>query len=176
MPSHVLQLPKTYPKSRYAPTIAELEFMYNWIKNNINTRINVLEFGSGISTWTILTALESNLNEYIAVEDIQFIKEPSKHCSKVKFITTSWYQIPEDKKYDLVFVDSSAGYPPGTPGLHRVDALQYSEKLMSDKAVVIIHDWHGRSGKEIRRHLENNNYVVQAVIEDKTGLGIYRRK
>jgi hypothetical protein len=171
-----LQLPKTYPKSKYAPTIGELEFMHDWIKNNIKNKINVLEFGSGITTWVMSDALGNNLNEYIAMEDIQFIKEPARHCPKVKFITTSWYQIPEDKKYDLIFVDSSAGYPPGTPGLHRVDALQYSEKLMSDKAIIIMHDWHGRSGKEVRRHLEANNYIIQAKIEDKTGLGIYRRK
>jgi len=162
------------PRTRHSPSVKELEFLYNWLSSNVKKGCNVLEFGAGPTTWVIYKAVNSS--KYVAVENYgPSVQVISSHMGKmINIVTRLWYDIPEDVKYDVIFVDSSAGYPPGDPNLHRKEAVIYSERLLADDGVFIIHDWHHRSGKAPRRYLESKNYKLVDSIVDYRGVGIYK--
>lgn len=169
-----LELPKTFTITKVSPTIGELNFIYDWLKNNINQKVNVLEFGAGPSTWAITSALE--VDQYVLIEHwAPSINDVLNHLNNIKIIKGLWYDIPENIKYDVVFVDSSAGYPPSNKGLHRDEAVKYSERLLSDNGYIILHDWHKRSGSAPKKYIENtNNYKLVASFRGRTGVGIYK--
>lgn len=176
-----LELPKTFELTRVSPTIQELEFMHDWCKNNIAQHSNVLEFGAGPSTWAISTAI--NPNKYVSVEDWEpAIKDVVDHINNNKninfnidIVRRTWYDIPDDIKYDFVFVDSSAGYPPGATGLHRDEAAKYGDSLLASNGTIMIHDWHKRSGKKPRIWLENNGFKLVDSFHGRTGVGVFQR-
>ena len=170
-----LNIPKTFKLTRHSPTINELTFLHNWLKQNVNEGLNVLEFGAGPTTWVIATTI--NPQKYVVVEDfVPSLYQLLDHLTDINIIKGIWYNIPEDVKYNFVFVDSSAGYPPGGDGLFRDEAVKYSERLLAENGFIAIHDWHGRSGKAPRNYLENSgNYKLIDSITDRTGLGIYQR-
>jgi len=169
----MLDLPKTMKRTRVSPTIDELNFIYDWCINNLKDGCKVLEFGAGPSTFAINKACNPSI--YITVEDwIPTLKDVINHVSNIKIINSTWFDIPEDK-YDFVFVDSSAGYPPKDGGLHRDEAVKYSEKLLADDGYIMLHDWHGRSGKAPRRYLENSGYKLIDSFTNKTGVGVYKK-
>lgn len=168
-----LNIPKTFTITRVSPTIEELEFMYNWCKNNIAEGSNVLEFGAGPTTWALSKAI--NPTNYICMEHwIPSIKDVLDHLDNITMVRTDWYSIPDDIEYDLVFVDSSAGYPPGDSGLHRHDACEFSERLLKNGGYIMIHDWRKRSGKKSRQYLENKKYKLVDSFNGRTGVGIYK--
>lgn len=168
-------LPDTFIRTRHSPTVKELDFIHDWVKNHVSEGCNVLEFGAGPSTWAIATA--ANPKKYIVVEDyIPSIQAVLDHLTDITIIKGVWYNIPEDVTYDFVFVDSSAGYPPGDGGLHRDEAVKYAQRLISENGYIAIHDWHGRSGKGPRNYLENcADYKLVASLTNRTGVGIYQR-
>jgi hypothetical protein len=170
-----LSLPKSFNRTRHSPTLKELNFIYDWLKHNMREGCSALEFGAGPTTWAIATAL--NPNKYVVVEDyIPSIQAILDHLTDITIIKGIWYNIPEDIKYDFVFVDSSAGYPPRDGGLHRDEAVKYAQRLISDNGVIAIHDWHTRSGKAPRKYLEScSNYKLVASLNDRTGVGIYKK-
>ena len=116
-----LNIPKTFSVTRVSPTIKELEFIYDWCKKSKPKKI--LEFGCGPTTWAIHQGATNDglepLSLYVAMEHwVPSIKDVVNHIPTVKIIKSIWYDIPNEK-YDLVFIDSSAGYPPGGSGLYR---------------------------------------------------------
>jgi len=156
-----------------SPTIPELEFIHEWWKDNLEQGCKVLEFGAGPTSWAIQKAVNPSL--YVAVEDWpDTIKDVIDHLDDIQIITSTWLDIPEET-YDFIFVDSSAGYPPGDGGLHRDEATKFGERLMSENGFIMLHDWHGRSGGRPRRYLENNGYELVASFENRTGVGVYKR-
>lgn len=167
-----LNLPKSFKLTRVSPTIPELEFMYEWCTKNIPKNSKVLEFGAGPSTWAIYSAVSPSV--YVSVEDwVPSIKDVTEHIDGVKFIRSTWFDIPEDE-YDFIFVDSSAGFPPKTPGLHRDEAVKYGERLLKKGGYIMIHDWRKRSGKAPRQYLESSGYVLIDKCDGRTGVGVYR--
>jgi hypothetical protein len=115
------------------------------------------------------------LDLYVAVEHwVPSIKDVVNHIPSVKIIKSIWYDIPNDK-YDLVFVDSSAGYPPGGSGLYRDKATEYASRLLNTNAHIMIHDWHGKSGKTTKAYLENSGFKLVDFLNDRTGVGIYSK-
>lgn len=169
----MFELPKTMSRTRVSPSMQELEFMYNWCKNNLKSGCNILEFGAGPSTYVIKKACDPKI--YIAVEDwIPTIKDVTIHVENIMIINSTWFDIPE-YTYDFIFVDSSAGYPPKDGGLHRDEATKYGERMLSNNGHIMLHDWHGRSGKAPRRYLENSGYQLVGSLNDKTGVGIYKK-
>ena len=176
-----LEIPKTFELTRVSPTIAELEFMYSWCKENISQGANVLEFGTGPSTWAIATAINPSI--YVAVEDyepaiksvVDHINNNDKLNTNVDIVKRTWFDIPEDVKYDFIFVDSSAGYPPGATGLHRDEAAKYGNNLMAEGGTIMIHDWNKRSGKKPRIWLEANGFKLVASFKNRTGVGVFQK-
>jgi hypothetical protein len=168
------ELPRSFKLTRHSPTVAELEFMHEWVKNNLSDDCNVLEFGAGPTTWAIFKAVKCN--RYVVVEDhAQSLKALLLHLPDLEVVNSTWYKIPEDIKYDFVFVDSSAGYPPGVSGLHRDEAAKYGERLLAPGGHIMLHDWHGRSGRGPRHYLESSgDYELVASLNGRTGVGIYR--
>lgn len=168
-------LPKTFPFSKLAPTEKELVFMNNWLATSTLRGCKVLEFGCGITSWAINDALKPSV--YVAIEHWpQCIKDTIKHIPNINMITTTWHQIPQDV-YGFVFIDSSAGYPPGGNGLYRDKAIEFieSQKMIDKKSVIMIHDWHANSGKGSRRLLERTGYRLIASFNDRTGVGVYSK-
>lgn len=167
-------LPKTIAVTRVSPTIPELEFIHSWCKANVSEGGNVLEFGAGPTTWAISTAI--NPDRYICMEHwVPSIQDVVDHLSDVEIIRTNWFAIPDDIKYDFVFVDSSAGYPPGGDGLHRHDACEFSERLLSKNGFIMIHDWRRGSGSKPRAWLEANGFELVESFNGRTGVGVYKR-
>lgn len=165
-------IPKGLEITRVSPTIDELSFINKWCNLNLKEGCKILEFGSGPSTWAIHTACKPSL--YVAVEDwVPTLRNISKFVD-VTFIRSLWYDIPEEN-YDLIFVDSSAGYPPGTPGLHRDEAIKYSERFLNNNGYIMIHDWRKRSGKAPRLYLENSGYKLVDSFNGRTGVGVYQK-
>jgi len=166
-------LPKTFTVTRVSPTIPELEFMHDWCKNNVAEGANILEFGAGPTTWAIATAISPS--KYVCMEHwVPSIKDVIDHLEDITIVKTDWYGIPDNIKYDLVFVDSSAGYPPGGDGLHRHDACEFSERLLKDGGHIMIHDWRKRSGHKSRLYLESKGYELVASFNGRTGVGVYK--
>ena len=155
--------------SKLAPSVAELEWLHNYL-SEMNDSINsVLEFGCGITTWVINDALEAS--KYMAIEEFeQCIKDVNTHVPSVK-ISNNWDSF-KGETFDLVFVDSSAGC--GMKGLNRDKALIASLPCLSEESIVIIHDWRKRSGKAPRKYLEDAGWDLIAKCEIKSGLGVYR--
>jgi hypothetical protein len=178
-----LEVPDSFPFSRLAPTQGELEYMCEFLVNHFEGAdpINVLEFGSGVSTWAIYNGVTNYMNNrekctnYIAVEDWeQNVIDTKKNLPMVNIIDSSWEDIPKNQ-YSVVFVDSSACRPgPPARGLYRHEATEYAESLMAENALVIIHDWHHRSGKGPRRYLEGRGYNLVGSFKGRTGVGIYQ--
>lgn len=168
------ELPKSFTVTRVSPTAGELDFIHDWLKENVTKEVNVLEFGAGPTTWAIATALQ--VNRYVLVEHwIPSIKDVLDHLEDIEIIKGLWYSIPEDIKYDIIFVDSSAGYPPGDGGLHRDEAVKYAERLLSNNGYILLHDWRKRSGVAPRRYIEGTGaYKQVASFKGKTGVGIYQ--
>lgn len=172
-----INLPESFIKTRYSPTEKELDFLQQWMKSNLNYKndYNILEFGAGPSTWIMYHSVK--INKYVCVEDhIPSVRTLLEHINDLTLVKGIWYQIPEDIKYDFIFVDSSAGYPPGDGGLHRDEAVKYGQRLLEDNGFIAIHDWHGRSGRAPRRYLEKcESYNLVASLKDRTGIGIYQK-
>jgi hypothetical protein len=167
--------PKTFPFSKLAPTEKELIWISTYLTSCNFKNCKVLEFGCGITSWVINESLKPKI--YVAMEHYQqCIIDTLKNVPKINIITTTWHQIPQDV-YDFVFIDSSAGYPPGGDGLFRDKAIEFveSQKMINDNSFIMIHDWHARSGKSSRNYLEKNNYKLRASFNDRTGVGIYSK-
>ena len=165
-----MELPKTFKTNRLSPRVGELQWMYAQLENlEIKT---VLEFGCGITTWTINEATKPE--RYIAIEEYQpCIDQVNQHLPQIEIIDR-WTKIP-DIKYDLVFVDSSAGHG-GRAGLYRGQATKASEDYISKGSLIMIHDSKKRSGLGPRRYLSSNeNYELVANCNSKNGVQIYRR-
>jgi len=167
-----LNLPKTFTMTRVSPTIEELQFMHKWCTKNVLQKAKILEFGAGPTTWAIHKAVNPSL--YVAVEDWpSTVKDVMNHLSDVKIVKSTWFDIPEEE-YDFIFVDSSAGYPPKSPGLHRDEAAKYGERLLKKGGFIMLHDWRKRSGKGPRQYLESNGYKLVDSLRGRTGVGVYQ--
>ncbi len=167
--------PKSFPFSKLAPTAKELEWMNDWLSKNIKPNSKVLEFGCGITSWVIDQSIHPSV--YVAIEHFQkCIIDTLAHVPKIKMITTTWHEIPQDV-YDFVFIDSSAGYPPGGNGLYRDKTIEFieSQKMIHDKSIIMIHDWHHRSGAASRKLLERTGYKLLASFNNRTGVGVYSK-
>jgi len=168
-----MKLPNTLRLSRVSPSVKELEWLEEWLSKNIKPGSNILEYGCGPSTWVIKEATKPK--NYVTVEHyVPIIKDVMLAIPDLTLIKTTWYDIPPIG-YDFIFVDSSAGYPPGGNGLFRHEAAKYSENLLNPNGYIALHDWHGRSGKKPRAYLENNGYTLVDSITHKVGIGIYRK-
>lgn len=167
-------LPRSFKITRVSPTMPELDFMHDWCKKNIAEGSNVLEFGAGPTTWAIATAI--NPSKYVVMEHwVPSIKDVIDHLEDIHIVKSTWYAIPDDVEYDFVFIDSSAGYPPGGDGLHRHDAVEFSERLLSKGGHIMIHDWRKRSGSKSRAYLEKNGYKLVDSFNGRTGVGVYKQ-
>ena len=129
-----------------------------------------------------LTTVEKNLDVIKAHSLIKesdrgsaMIYNPSKH--KVLHADGLMYAYQTKSRYDFIFIDSSAGYPPGGDGIFRNKAIEFieSQQMVHNKTIIMIHDWHHRSGKSSRKYLENNNYKLIRSFSDRTGVGAYQK-
>lgn len=166
-------LPKNILRTRCSPYLHELEFIYTWCKDNITQGTSVLEFGAGSTTFAIYTAINPSI--YIAVEDwAPAIENITKYINDIHIIQTSWNDIPEIE-YGFIFVDSSSGFP-GRKGLHRHDAIKYSERYLQKNGFVMIHDWCKPSGKYARKYLDDSSdYKLVASFLCRSGVGVYKK-
>jgi predicted O-methyltransferase YrrM len=167
-----VELKYPFEPSELAPSQKEMAWLYEFL-GGLNDQINsVLEFGCGVTTYVINEAVEPEY--YMAVEEFEkCINDVNTHVPNVK-TTQSWKDF-EGRKFDLVFVDSSAGCGK-KKGLFRDKAVMAAEPCMTDETIVILHDWKRRSGKAPRAYLESNGWELVASFDGRTGLGAYRRK
>ena len=56
-----IDIPESFTLTRVSPTKPELEFIYEWCKENLPQGCKVLEFGAGPSTWAIQKAVSASL-------------------------------------------------------------------------------------------------------------------
>lgn len=170
--------------SSLAPTFKELEFIYEFLFNRRIT--SVLEFGCGVTSWAISTAITESQGlrydklTYVSIEHFEpCIKSINHHLPHIKMLNTVWTDIPKNL-WDLVFIDSSAGYkPPGEDqGIHRKEALVYIEDYIAQNGYVIIHDYHRPQGghKALRNYLDTSpKFKYVSSLNDRSGVGIYRK-
>lgn len=177
----MIQLPTTFKPSKRAPSIDELDWLYQWLKQdsektNIST---VLEFGCGITSWIIQEA--THPKTHIAMEAYQPCIDITKsHCPNIEFVTTTWSDIPKIE-YQLIFVDASTNPPKDLKPLNgkycfRNDAIKYIGDCLSEDGIIIIHDWcYGRGWEVTREYLEANNYSLIDSYTSKHGIGVYTK-
>ena len=180
----MLTIPSTFKPSKRAPSLKELDALYNFLEPQNGEIKDVLEFSCGITSYVIYNACDKFYN-YTAIESFQpCIDMVKQHCPDISVIS-KWTDIP-DNKFDLVFVDGSSGYPldlkplsptPKCPIPFRNDAIKYVEPKLSKNAIVIIHDYnHHDAGYRLpRKYLEDNNYELIWHCDIGNGLGAYTK-
>ena len=174
-----LKIPKDFKISARAPKRGELQWLYQWLKENgYDKKVkNVLEFGCGVTTWTIDSAV--NPERYVAVEQFRpCIEMVQGFVPKVEVVETDWYDIP-DVSYDLVFVDGSCGCPEdlkeGRAKIRRYEATRYAERFTHGESIIILHDWHHHKPyRRARKYLEESEYELLGHKRGKYGIGVYR--
>jgi hypothetical protein len=175
-------VPSTFEISRRAPPISELKSLWEWLYKNYNQkRKNVLEFGAGITSWVLSDAVEPQ--NQVCMETFPLcINMVKKHVPNIKVVNTNWSGIPKGS-YDLLFVDSCTAPPPGLKPLKfevpfRDDAIEYVKAMLTNDAVVIIHDWCHKDfrWREHRRYLEANGFKLIWSCQGRFGFGAYVRE
>ena len=173
-----VSFPETFNWSCMAPTKKELKWFHKYLSKmhmRNGKAWKVLEFGCGISTWTINNALQPDT--YLAIETYKpSIQEVSRYCPNV-IISKKWDPIRKGG-WNFIFVDSSAGYRNliPVPGLYRRECIRFAEKFMAPDCLISIHDWHHRLySKRARRYLERSGYKLVNSFISTTGIGIYKR-
>jgi hypothetical protein len=173
-----------FEHSSLAPTFDELKFIYESLLGR--KFMSVLEFGCGVTTWAIYSAIadsgwaDHKDFSYVSIEHFEpCIQSINTHIPKVKMYNTVWGDLPR-KPYDLVFIDSSAGYKPSgeDTGIHRKEAMVFAENLLAPNAYVIIHDYHRPQGghKALRSYLDNHKkFALVSFFNNRSGVGIYRK-
>lgn len=173
-------IPATFTPSKRAPSLQELDWLHNWLSGN-KDKYNlekVLEYGCGITSWVLFDALNPKIQ--VAMEAFQpCIDITVKHVPNIQMIKTNWNDIPKIK-YDVLFVDASTNPPPDLKPMHKTifrnDAIKYSESFISEKAIVILHDWNYKEGWRLpRKYVEDNGYTLIASLSTKFGFGIYQK-
>jgi len=175
-----LIIPESFVLSRRCPSLKELEELYLFL--NGKKFNNVLEFGCGVTSWVLYSALK--YEKYISVEQFQpCIDTVKKHVPNIEIIGY-WEQIPK-MKYDLLFVDASTGAPAGLKPrsstnkvAFRDDAIDYVKDLLHKDSLVIIHDWNHKqyNWRVHRRYLEDNGYECVWNCPVGYGFGAYIKK
>jgi len=175
----MIELPKTFPPSKRAPMLNELDWLHNWLSKNKQLD-TVLEFGCGITSWIISDALKPKL--HIAMEGFQpCIDMTLKHVPNIQMVKTTWDDIPKIP-YRMMFVDASTNAPASLKPMNgsypfRDDAIKYSEPFIAKDCVVIIHDWNYKPGWRVpRKYLEDHGYKLIDSLATKFGMGVYRRQ
>jgi len=174
----MIELPKTFPPSRRAPPLEELDWLHHWLSKNNKGLDTVLEFGCGITSWVISDALKPKL--YVAMEGFQpCINMTEKHVPKIQIVKTNWDDIPRIG-YNVLFVDASTNPPkhlkPMGKRIFRDDAIKYSENFIAKDAIVILHDWNYKEGWRLpRKYVEDKGYVLIDSLSSRYGMGIYKR-
>ena len=180
------EIPSDFSVSRRSLKRDELEWLYETLSsNNYNKGENVLEFGGGVSTWAVFSALNPKI--YVVVENFKpAINSIKINIPDVKIVDTTWDDIPK-LTYDVVFVDGSSGCPVsivdeakrrGVKGdVFRKEAVIYAERLQSPDAIVILHDCmhHCENWRWPKDYLEEKGYVLLAKHRTKN-LRIYQGK
>ena len=171
----VFYIPEAFVISDLAPTRSELQFIHDWLREN-RISCDVLEFGSGVTTWAINLAVQPA--NYVAVESHPACLAPmGAFLPAVKIVSTSWHDIPR-LPYGLVFVDSSSGRPTPGRGLFRHEATAYALQLAKRDAVFILHDINlRRKGYQMSiQTLTDAGLKNVARFRGRTGVEIYRRE
>lgn len=174
------KLPDTFQRSKRSPLVEELEFIHNFISKYNFENPSVLEFGGGITTWTISNALES-WSSYCCVETyMPQVEQIEKHLTEIKCVQ-NWNDIPQIP-YNLVFVDSSSGSPKDLKSVReggivfRDDAVNYVLPFVSEEAVFIFHDWcYKKEWQYAWRFLESKGYKLIDSYKSKFGVGVFRK-
>jgi len=176
--------PSTFKVSRRAPSLKEMNWLYEWISTQIANKDlistpRILEFGSGITTYVISSAIP-NFSRYVCVENFPLcVDQVQKHVNRVEFEKLSWHNIPKIE-YDLVFVDSSSLAPPDLKSLKdkvfRDDAIHYVMPFVAPNCYFIVHDWcYKWAWLRPKRYFKERNYKLIASLTTKHGIGIYRK-
>jgi hypothetical protein len=191
----MLDLPESIPRTQRSPLTLELSWLHNKLSElNAERKIsNVLEFSGGISTWTTYDAVKPS--RYVCVEEKEYedIFDPVlKIYGKIN-VVHSWFDIPSEFKYDLVFIDGSSCMPDSLKksygvkdGVCRKEALMYSERFMEVGSLLVFHDWgnvNNRGGNwsngwgRLKEYaLSSDEYeFVEAFRMRKKGFGIFRK-
>jgi len=179
--SEDLEFPSDYIFSHRSPSKKEVRWLYEWlIENKSEYELkNLLEFSCGITSWVLCEALDPD--RYIAVDKYKrlalFVKN---NLPKVQLVE-EWKVIDIlPNKYDLILIDGSTCVPADIRikgrGVYREEALKYSEKMLTDNALVIMHDWNNKRGgwRRLRNYLDGN-YKFLAGCKIGFGFGIYQR-
>lgn len=166
--------------SNIAPSIRELEWLYEHVKKIKPKRI--LELGLGITTWVISQGTE-DIESYLAIENIDSSLQSKygrwdKYANKILELCPH-VEVKDQWEYwgrtfDFILIDSSVGYP--GPGLHRREALEVAEPHLEYGAHVVLHDWHTRSGKRVKDLVTTSKkYEITDETDQKPGIAIARR-
>lgn len=164
--------------SKRAPRRDELEALWNFLNPYDGKIDNVLEFGSGITSWVLNNTLHPK--NHISIESFPIsVANVKKNVPVVKVVST-WDQIP-NYKYDLLFIDSSTGAPKDLKclypkwGLFRHDAIHYVRNFLKGDAIIVIHDWNHKAKWQVsRQYLEENGCKLIWSYTSKYGFGAYR--
>lgn len=172
-----LIIPDNIVPSQLAPTYKELEWMHNSLTPFCGKIKTVLEFGCGITTWAIYTALAPV--EYVAIEMYDpCIKQIKEVLPEVSIHSTNWNKL--DKfQVDMTLIDGSTGYKDNMnySGVYRTEAIKFVQPWLSKNALVMIHDHDKNRGgyKKAREYLEQNFDFVSS-FSDRSGVGLYRSR
>lgn len=176
-----LVLPETFKRSRRSPLISELNWIYSWIVSKNFEKCNILEFGGGITTWTISEALNKKWELYCCVETyLPQVEQIKSHIHGIECVD-SWDKIPPIN-YNIIFVDSSSGWPKGLKSIRtgqkifRDDAVNYSLKFANNDTYYILHDW-SYKGQWLfaPKFLLNNGFKLVDSHRNRFGVGIFQK-
>ena len=179
-------IPNDYFVSKRSPPLKELEGLYQILKQEEFKNVNsVLEFGCGITSYLLNITLKPK--NFIAFEQFKpCIDSTKKYVKNINVLETDWNDIPK-QVYDVIFVDSTTGFPKGRKRLEakdkhqpfRDDSIDYSleQGFANDKTLFILHDWSHRSEpfRLHRKYLEDRNYKLVFSIPGRFGFGGYTK-
>jgi len=168
-------IPKDYRKSNLAPTDKELQWMFAVIRAQAKHGGNALEMGAGVTSLVIQQAMEPAT--HIAIEDFkQSIERLKPHVPQPpRFGIFKTWDVFSKFQWDLAFIDSSVGGDPNNKNYQRHVALMAVVPYLVKDALVIIHDWLHKGGKQSRLYLESKGWDLLDGCYDGMGVGVYRR-
>lgn len=174
-----MNIPSNFVVSLRSPTPDELESLSEWLKKNATHKNDILEFGSGVTSYITHSSIRPY--SYTCVEQIPIcIDSVRKYNANINIVPT-WDLIPRDKLFDFVLVDGSTGAPKDLPLLEgtipfRDDAIKYALPYCHKDVWICVHDWcWNYVWQRPRRYLEAQGWKMIWSYKGKYGWGVYTK-
>ena len=172
--------------SRWSPAKITLELLCDYILEQSEKPVSMLEIGGGISTWYLN---QLNFKTYVTVETFEpAVKKIAEYIPSVLCIQ-KWEDIPK-QQYQYIFIDSQVGGGAGITGDQREKPLIYimENNLFSPSSTLIVHDydrikkfkgWKGRKGKAYKgwhNTVDKYGWEITHEVFKRRCFGVYKLK